>query len=245
MLPETEKILSKFRELNRNNFYDTARDFVPADSGQGEGSYYGHFAEVEEIYSLMYTLHLQLDEQLFIGYYDNAYSSPVEPIKALKELNTYLKGHIERLQKLNEKYRDQLIPIKTTLNYYLKTQGTVEYVLSLPEVKNITGDEHRDNLKTEIITIKTNQQFKRKRMMVFALFVFYGICLFLPLVIIIALWNDNRNGKWFQLGLVLFPVVSFLYDRSAFIEIFKFAFSKTFRKRMKEKINHEVSNNYT
>ena len=69
MLPESEKILIKFRELNRQYFYDTARDFIPADPfGGREGSYYGDFDEVREIYSLIYTLYLQLDEQLFFGH---------------------------------------------------------------------------------------------------------------------------------------------------------------------------------
>lgn len=245
MLPETEKILTKFRELNRRHFYDNARHFVPAEPfGHGEGSYYGHFDEVGEIYSLMYTLHLQLDEQIFIGYYDNAYSSPIEPITILRELNDYLKGHIGRLQELNDKYKNQLIPVKGTLEFYLKTQTTIEYVLNLSEIKNNIGDTEKDKLITEIIQIKTDKSFRQRQLKIFGQFSFYFFCLFVPTVLIIIFWNDHRNGKWFQLGIVLFPIISFLYDRKGFVDIFKFTLSKKIRSASKEKIKNKISKNY-
>lgn len=245
MLPETEKILPKFRDLNRQHFYEIARDFVPADPfGLREGSYYGHFDEVEEIYSLMYTLHLQLDEQLFLGHYDNAYASTIEPITKLQELNIYLKGHIQRLQYLNNKYNNQLIPVKGTLDCYLKTQQTIEHVLCLTEVKNVIGNPEKELLKSEIVEIKTEHVYRRKRAKVFLLFVFYTLCLFVPILLIITLWDKHQNGKWFQLGLVLFPVISFLYDRKAFLGIFKFILLKKQRQKIREEANNEILQNY-
>jgi hypothetical protein len=245
MLPETEKILPKFRDLNRKHFYEIARDFVPAAPfGHHEGSYYGHFDEVEEIYSLMYTLHLQLDDQLFFGHYDNAYASPIEPIMKLQELNVYLKGHIERLQELNNKYNNHLIPVKGTLDCYLMTQQTIEHVLSLTEIINVIGNSEKELLKSEIVGIKTEQAYRKKRTKVLLQFAFYTLCLFVPLILIVILWDKHQNGKWFQLGLFLFPVISFLYDKNAFLGIFKFILFKKERKKIKEEANSEILQNY-
>lgn len=245
MLHKTAEILAKFRDLNRQFFYDEARDFVPSDSfGNREGSYYGEFDEVQEIYQVMYSLYLQLDQQIFFGNYGNAYSNPIEPITIIQDLNNYLTDHIDRLRQLNEKYQDQLRPIKSTLDHYLKTKMTIEYVLGLTEIKDEIGDPEKELLKNEIIDIKVKQAFRKKQLKVVGQFTFYLLCLFVPIILIIVLWTDHRNGKWFQLSLVLIPFGSFLYDRSAFLEIFKFMLTEKFRRNCKEKIKKDLSQNY-
>jgi hypothetical protein len=155
-----------------------------------------------------------------------------------------LKGHIERLQQLNDKYNNQLIPVKVTFDYYIKTQQTIEHVLKLSEIKNVTGDLEKEHLRNEVVDLKTQQELRQRKFKVFLQFTFYILCLFIPVVLTIIFWNKHQNGKWFQLWLVLFPIISFLYDKDAFVGIFKYVLLKTEREKTKEEIKSKILRNY-
>lgn len=228
MLKTTETALTKFKEINSKAFYDCAIDFRPRDFGR-DGSYYGDFEEVESIYQLMYTLSLQLDEQIFSGYYDNAYSNPLEPISEIQNLRTYLDGHITWLKEIDRKHESQLFPVMATLDNYLKTQKVLDYVLNLNEIKIELGDPKKEALKLELIELKVKDALNVKGKLVRRRIAIYTFSLLIPVIAISILWKNYHDGIWFQLLLFLFPVISFLYDKDSFIDSLKFCFSRSYR----------------
>ena len=245
MLEKTENTLKRFREINRDSFYETAREFKPMDPyKQNGGSYYGDFDEVTEIYQVMYSLYLQLDQQIFIGHFEKAYSNPMEPISSVLELSQYINSGITRLEELNEKYDDALMPVKFTLENYRKTAKVINYVLELKEIKDEIGDPEKETLRNELISIKINKQIIKKRLNLIGIAAFYFIFLIGPVVTIILMWDKHSNAKYFQLGLVIFPIIGFLYDRKSFIELFKFCFSKKYRQEIRLNIKRGVKENY-
>lgn len=245
MLPETEKILTKFREINRKAFAECTQDFKPTKSyGLKNGSAYGEFDEIEEIYQLMYSLTLQLDQQIFYGNYSSAYSNPLEPIDSIKETSEYIKININRLISLNEKYSNQLMPIYFTLENFQKTDKMLDYVLNQTEIKNEFGDIRLDKIKDELIGIKTLKRFRKKQFQILGLAFFYIIFLLGPTLLIILFWESEQNKSYFQLSLFLFPIMSFIYDRNSFFEIFKFTFRKKYRVEIRESYAEELKKNY-
>src|ERR1700749_2500289 len=102
MLSKTDETLKNYRELNNEEFSETAVDLKPFD--RDSGGAYGEFNEIREVYALMKTLSVTLNQQIFYGHYSDAYSNPLEPIKEIQELNSNLKSNIFILKNMNDKY---------------------------------------------------------------------------------------------------------------------------------------------
>lgn len=247
MLSETEKTLSKFKSLHEKQFYNCALDIKPTNDRNGEklSTSYGYFQEQDEVYSLMYCLHLELKSQIFIGNYDEAYSNPMEPISIIKELYEYLKSKVFELEEILSKQTYQFFPIVVTLESYRKTSSVIEYVLSLPEIKKLIEPSNENAILSDLIEMKVKNEYRKKILKILLSFLSYSICLFLPIISIIISWARFHENKYFQLALYIFPLLGFLYDRKSFINNFKFIFSIKYRHQLKLNIKDKVLSHYT
>jgi hypothetical protein len=230
MLEKTEAIITKFRELNRDMFYESALDYKP------DGAYYGHFDEIEYIYQAMYSLYLNMDTQIFFGNYKAAYSHPLEIIKELKRLREFVAGHLTDLKEINAKYGGRKIPVFFTYENYLKTAEMLDYVFDLEEIRQELEPTRIERLESELLEMKFKRLITKNY---FRLFI-YTIVLIGPIVFIITFWDTFREIKWFTLLLYFYPIIDSFNDRAKIKNTYRFLFSKAYRARLKSDLKDRL-----
>jgi len=103
-----ENILTKFRNINRKFFYESAIDFTKPASAFGGRVLITEilrrlkrytFCNVFVISPTWWNLPWLLRQRLL---------RPIEPILSIKELNLWLADHIDQLNELNENYHGSL-----------------------------------------------------------------------------------------------------------------------------------------
>jgi len=144
MLPETGKVLKKFRQRYGELFQSAVKDYKPQYFA------YGKFDEINAVYELISTLSHSVYTSLFDDAYDEDYVLPSDPINELLELKGYVEKDIRILEGFVDRYKNQKSevpdPISTTLKYHKKLNDVIDHVLDFDEVKEILDNKiNKDN----------------------------------------------------------------------------------------------------
>jgi hypothetical protein len=139
--PQAEKYLNDFFEANKDLYQDAANDFHPTK----HHSYAYKIKEEHrsEIYQSVYDMryHFGNKKDILDLSVPGNFSSPQVAIGAIENYKEYLKGDINEMNKLKDKYSDLSVhsnPIFDVIKYSEEVIECVDYVLELPEIKKYT-----------------------------------------------------------------------------------------------------------